>query len=95
MNQGPDMFKEAANQNVSIDYAVSSVPFGVFFLVSIAAGIVVAITTKSLLLGGIILVGLILIGIIVTMLLSRRQKRKQERAIEEYILRDSKRAPAK
>ena len=95
MNQGPDMFKEAANQNVSIDYAVSSVPFGVFFLVSIAAGIVVAITTKSLLLGGIILVGLLLIGIIATMLLSRRQKRKQERAIEEYILRDSKRAQAK
>jgi Flp pilus assembly protein TadB len=90
MNQGPDMFKQAANQKVIPDYAVSSAPFGVFFLIAIVAGVVVAITTKSLLLGGIILVGLIVIGVIVTMLLARRQKRIQERAIDEFMLRESK-----
>lgn len=91
MNQGPDMFKQEANQKVGPDYAVSSAPFGVFLLIAIAAGVVVAITTKNLLLGGIILVGLLVAGIIVTMLLSRRQKSKEERAIEEYIRQESKR----
>ena len=91
--QGPDMFKEAANQKVSPDYAVSSAPFGVFFLTAIAAGLVVAIITKYLLLGGVILVGLIVIGVVVTMLLARQQKRRWER-YEETLLRESNRPQA-
>ena len=92
MYQGPNMFKEAANQKVSPDYAVSSAPFGVFLLVAIAAGIVVAIITKNLLLGGVIFVGLIVIGVVVTMLLARRQRRRQERFIAEIVLRESNRS---
>lgn len=84
------MFKEAANQKVGPDYAVSSVPFGVFLLVAIAAGIVLAIITKNLLLGGIIFVGLIVTGIVVTMLLARRQSRMREQ-YEEMLLRESNR----
>ena len=89
MSQGPDMFKQAADQKLSRDYTVSSAPFGVFFLIAIAVGVVVAITTNNLLLGGIILAGLIIAGVIVTMLLARRQKMKRERAIDEYIRRES------
>ena len=84
------MFKQAANQKVSPDYAVSSAPFGVFFLTAIGAGIVVALITKNLLLGGAILVGLMVIGVVVTMLLSRRQKRRREQ-YEEMLLRESNR----
>ena len=92
MYQGPDMFKEAANQKVSPDYAVSSAPFGVFLLVAIAAGIVVALITKNLFLGGVIFVGLIVIGVLVTMLLTRRQRRMRERFIDEFVLRESERS---
>ena len=91
MYQGPNMFKEAANQKVGPDFAVSSVPFGVFLLLAIAAGIVVAIITKNLLLGGIFFVGLIVIGVVVTMLLARHQRNMRERFIEEYIRRESNR----
>ena len=89
MYQGPNIFKQAANQKVSPDYAVSSVPFGVFLLIAIAAGIVVALVTKNLLLGGIIFVGLIVTGVVVTMLLARRQRRMRERFIDEYVHRES------
>jgi Flp pilus assembly protein TadB len=91
MYQGPNIFKEAANQKVSPDYAVSSASFGAFLLVAIAAGIVVAIITKSLLLGGIIFVGLIVTGVVVTMLLSRQQMRRREQ-YEETLLRESERS---
>ncbi len=93
MYSGPNMFKQAANQKVSPDYAVSSAPFGVFLLVAIATGIVVAITTKNLLLGGAIFVGLIVTGIVVTMLLARQQKRRREQ-YEEMLLKESNRFPA-
>ena len=91
MDMGPNMFREEANQKVSPDYAVSSAPFGVFFLVAIAAGVVVALITKNLLLGGIILVGLVVCGVMVTILLERRRKKIRERYIEEIVLRESKR----
>ena len=91
MDQGPNIFREEANQKVSPDYAVSSAPFGVFFLVAIAAGVVVALITKNLLLGGIILVGLVVCGVMVTILLERRRKKIRERYIEEIVLRESKR----
>lgn len=93
MYQGPNIFKEAANQKVNPDYPVSSVPFGVFLLLAIAAGIIVALVTKNLLLGGIIFVGLIAIGIVVTILLSSQQKRRREQ-YEEMLLRESNRFPA-
>lgn len=87
------MFKEAANQKISPDYAVSSTPFGVFLLIAIAVGIVVALITKNLLLGGTILVGLVIIAVVVTILLSRQQKRRREQ-YEETLLRESNRFPA-
>ena len=90
MNQGPNMFRQEANQKVSPDYPASGLLFGVFLLLAIVAGVVVSITTKNLLLGGIILVGLIALGVGVTMLLGRRQKRRQERFIEEFVRNESK-----
>lgn len=89
MYQGPDMFREAANQKVSPDYPVSGLLFGVLFLVAIAAGIVVSIITGNLLLGGIILVGLIMFSILLMILLGRRQKKLQERRIEEFVRNES------
>lgn len=91
MYQGPNMFRIEANQKVRPDYAVSSVPFGVFILVAIVAGVVVALITKNLLLGGVILVGFLVLGVLVTILLDRRQKKIRERSIEEIVLRESKR----
>ena len=91
MDQGPNMFRQEANQKVSPDYPSSGLLFGVFLLLAIVAGVVVSITIKNLLLGGIILVGLIILGVGVTMLLGRRQKRRQERFIEEFVRNESKR----
>ena len=91
MMQGPNMFRQEANQKVSPDYPASGLLFGVFLLMAIVAGVVVSITTKNLLLGGVILVGLIVLGVGVTMLLGRRQKRRQERFMEEFVRKESQR----
>ena len=85
MYQGPNMFREEANQKVSTDYPSYGPLFGVFILVAIAAGIIVGLNTRNLLLAGIILVGVVGLGVVVMMLLGHRQNKLQERYIDEIV----------